>query len=53
MHKNPMKKNLMQKNLMDGVYLGDMGEAGEPRHLSQCSGPEYLFVSLFIDFVVC
>ena len=32
------------KNLMRGRYLGGTGEAGEPRHLGQCSGPECLFV---------
>ena len=39
-----------------GGYLEDKGEAREPRHLSQCSGPECWFVNficcLFVFFLV-
>ena len=46
--------DLILDPMHNGRYLEDKGEAREPRDLSQCSGPECLFVSLVCWFLcVC
>ena len=40
-----VNRDVVLNLMLHGGYLEDKGEAEEPRDLSQCSGPESLFVN--------